>query len=185
MEPRRGFRRLERQNAEVEAALGHLGAELARRNPADVDVDERVCAAESRDERQHGVHRRFVGADQHPAAAQVAQVADGNLGFLGQAQQPLGVVAEEPSGVGQAGILGRPVEQPLADTVLEPLDRLTDGRLGTVQLHRGPREAPFGGHGQEDAQFAQLHGGFQAAGGSRTDAESALRRCRSLFAVSC
>ena len=79
------------------------------------------------------------------------------FGLLGQAQQPLGVVAQEPPGVGQRGVLGGPVEQPLADALLEPPDRLADGRLGPVQLHGGPGEAPFGGNLEEDAQFAQFH----------------------------
>ena len=41
-EPRLG--RLERQHAEVEAALGHLGANLARRDAPHVDVHERMGA---------------------------------------------------------------------------------------------------------------------------------------------
>ena len=112
-------------------------------------MDQRVRLAEAGDQRQHGVHRRLVGANQHAAAAQVAQVLDRALGLLGQAQQALGVVAEEPAGVGQGGVLGGAVEQPLADAVLEPADRLADRRLGAVQLHRRPGEAPLGGDLQE------------------------------------
>ena len=67
------------------------------------------------------------------------------FGLLRQAEQPLGVVAEQAAGVGQGGVLGGAVEQPLADALLEPADRLADGRLGPVQLHGGPGEAPFGG----------------------------------------
>ena len=66
------------------------------------------------DQRQHHVHRRLVGADENAATAQVAQVAHGAFGLVGQAQQALGVVAEEASGIGQTGVLGGPVEQPLA-----------------------------------------------------------------------
>ena len=69
------FGGLEREDPEVEAALRHFGADLAGRNPPHVDVDQRVGLAEARDERQHGVHRGFVGADQHPSPPQVAQVA--------------------------------------------------------------------------------------------------------------
>ena len=148
-EPRLGG--LERQHAEVEAALRDLGADLPRRNAAHVDVHQRVRLPEPLDERQHGVHRRLVGADQHAAAAQVAQVLDGAFGLLGQAQQALGVVAQQPAGVGQRGVLGGPVEQPLADALLEPADRLADRRLGPVQLHGGPREAAFGGDLEKDA----------------------------------
>ena len=106
---------------------------------------------EARDERQHDVDRRFVGADEHAAAAQVAQVLDGALRLLGQAQQTLGVVAQQAPGVGQGGVLGGAVEQPLADALLQPADRLADRRLGPVQLHGRPGEAPFGGDLQKDA----------------------------------
>ncbi len=99
--------------------------------------------AEASDERQDGVNRGFVGPDEDSSASQVAQVLDGPLGLLGQAQQTLGVVPQEASGLGQRGILGGAVEQPLADAFLEPADRLADGRLGPVQLHGRPGEAPF------------------------------------------
>ncbi len=85
-----------------------------------------------------------LAPDQDAAATQVAQVLDRALGFLGQPQQPLGVVAKEPAGFGQGGVLGGAVEQPLPDAFLEPADRLADGRLGPVQLHGRPGEAPFG-----------------------------------------
>jgi hypothetical protein len=42
---------------------------------------------------------------------------DRGLGFLGQAQQPLGVVAQQAAGLGQRGVLGGAVEQPLADAL--------------------------------------------------------------------
>jgi hypothetical protein len=88
------------------------------------------------DERQDGVDRGFVGANQHTAAAQVAQIPDGSFRFLGQSQQPLRVIAQEPSGVGQRRILGRAIEQTLADALFEPPHRLAHCRLCTVQLHR-------------------------------------------------
>ena len=156
LEPR--FGRLERQHAEVESALRDLGADLARRNAAHVDVHERMRVAVALNERQDGVHRGFVGADQHPPAAQVAEVLDRGLGLFREPEQPLGVVAQEPARVGQRGVLGGPVEQALADAFLEPPHRLADRRLGPVQLHGRPRKAPFGGHLQENPQFRQLHG---------------------------
>ena len=102
--------------------------------------------------------RGFVGADEHAAAPQVAEVLDGRLRLFRQPEQPLGVVAQQAAGVGQRGVLGGAVEQPLADALLEPPDRLADRRLGPVQLHGRPREAAFGRDPQEDAQFGQFHG---------------------------
>ena len=88
---------------------------------------------------------------EHAPAAQVAQVADRAFGFLGQAQQTLGVVTQQAAGLGEGGVLGRAVEQPLADTLLETADGLADSRLRPVQLHGCPGEAAFGGDLQKDA----------------------------------
>ena len=97
------------------------------------------------------VHRGFIGADQHASAPQVAEVADRAFRLLGQAEQALGVVAQQPAGVGEGGVLGCAVEQPLADALLEPPDGLTDSRLRPVQFHGCPGEAAFGGDLQKDA----------------------------------
>jgi hypothetical protein len=121
-------------------------------------MHQRMRLAEPGDERQDDMDRSFVGADQDAATPQVPEVLDGNLRLLGKAEQSLGEVAQEPSGVGQGGILGRPVEQPLADTLLQPPHRLADGRLRPVQLHGGAGEAPLGRNLKEYAQFAQFHG---------------------------
>ena len=56
-------------------------------------MDERVGVAEPLDEGERHVHRGFVHADEHAAAAQVAQLLDGRLGLFRQAQQPLGIVS--------------------------------------------------------------------------------------------
>ena len=135
-----------------------LGADLPGRNAPHVHVHERVRLAVPLNERQDGMDRGFVGADEHAAPPQVPQVLDRGFGFFGEPQQALGVVAQEPAGVGQRGVLGGPVEQPLADAFLETPHRLADRRLGAVKLHGGPRKAPFGGHLEEDPQFGQLHG---------------------------
>ena len=108
------------------------------------------------DERQHGVNRRLVAADQDAAAAQVAQVLDRGLGFLREPQQPVGVVPEQPASFGQRGVLGGAVEQALPDAVLQPPDRLADGGLGPVQLHGGLGEAALGRDRQKHAQFASV-----------------------------
>ena len=152
-----GFGRLEGEHPEVEAALCHLGADLSGRHSPHVDVHERVRFAKSLDEGQDSMNGCLVGADEHPAPTQVAEILDGGLGLLGQAKEPLGVVAEQTTGVCERGVLGRPVEQPLADALLEPSDRLADRRLGAVELHGCPREAPLGGDAEEDAQLGQFH----------------------------
>ena len=101
------FRRGERQDAEVQAALQHLDADLPRRHAADVDLDARELPPELLEQRQHDVDRRFVGADEHAPALQVAQVADGGIGLLRQPHQPLRVVEQDAPGFGQLAVLRR------------------------------------------------------------------------------
>ena len=52
--------------------------------------------------------------------------------------EPVAIVAEEPARVGQRGILGGAVEQPLADALLQAAHRLADSRLSAVELHGCP-----------------------------------------------
>ncbi len=88
------FGRPERQRAEVEAPLLDLDRDLPGRHAANVDGDVGIALTKPHDQRQQGVHGRFVRADQHAAAAQVAQVAHRRLGFLRQPDQPLPVVLQ-------------------------------------------------------------------------------------------
>ena len=111
------------------------------------------------DQRQQRVHRALVGANQHPATAQVAQLANSRLRLFTEAHQPLRIIAQDATGLRERALLGRAVEQPLAEFVLEPPDGLTDRRLRPVQLGRRAREAPLRGDGQKHLQFGQIHRG--------------------------
>ena len=134
--------RVERQRAEVEAALLHLDGDLARRHAADVDRDLRVAAARNRAISGSSVcTAASLAPIEHAPAPQVAQLAHGRLGLLGEPHEPLAVVLQHPAGLGQRAVLRRAVEQPLAELVLEPAHRLADGRLRAVHLGRGAREA--------------------------------------------
>ena len=103
------------------------------------------------DERQQGVHRRLVGADDDPAAAHLLQLADRRLGLGGEPQQPRGVVLQQPPASVSVAVARRPIEQPVAQLVLEPADRLADGRLRPVELLGGLREAALGGDRDESS----------------------------------
>ena len=46
----------------------------------------------------------FVGADEHAAAPQVAQLAHRRLGLLGQPHQPLRVVLQHAAGLGERAV---------------------------------------------------------------------------------
>ena len=124
---------------------------------ADVDLDARELPAEVLEQRQQDVDRRFVGADQHAPALQIAQVADRGVGLLRQPHQPLRVVEQDAAGFGELAVLGGPVEEALAEVVLETLDGLADRRLRPVQPGGGPRKASLGGDRQKDLQLGQIH----------------------------
>jgi hypothetical protein len=83
------------------------------------------------------VHRRFVRRHDDPAPPHLLQLLDGGLGLAGQAEEALGVVLEQPAGLGQGAVAGGAVEQPLAELVLDAADGLADRRLGA----RGPAAA--------------------------------------------
>jgi hypothetical protein len=100
-----------------------------------------VQFAEPRHDRQHHVHGGFVGAHEDPPPPQVAQLAHRGIGLLRQAHQPLGVVEQHPARLGEPAILGRPVEQLLAELLLEPAHGLAHRRLRPPQPRGGLREA--------------------------------------------
>ena len=127
-----GLCRLECEHTEIEAALRDFRADLPSGNAAHVHVNQRMRLPEPRDEGQHCVHRRFVRADEDPPTSQVAQILDGSLGLLRQAEQALGVVPEKAPGLGQGRVLGGPVEEALPDALLQAADRLADCRLSPV-----------------------------------------------------
>ncbi len=142
---------IERDDAEVEAALRHFDADLARRHAAHVDENARMLLAELFDQRQQHVDAALVRSDQHAAALQVAQLADRQLRLFRKPLQPLGVVAQHAPGLGQRAVLRRAIEQPLPHFVFETADGLADGGLGAVQLRGGARKAAFRGNGEKHA----------------------------------
>ena len=103
------------------------------------------------------MHGRLVGPDEHAPAAQVAQLAHGLLGFLRQPHQPLRVLAQHAAGLGERPLLGRSIEQALAQLVLQAPDGLAHRRLRAVQLGGRPRETALRRHGQEHLELGQIH----------------------------
>jgi hypothetical protein len=107
--------------------------------------------------RKRAISGGFVGPDEHPAATQVAQLADGGFRFLRKAHEALPVVLQHPAGVGERRALRRAVEQLLAELALEPAHRLAHRRLGAVHLARRPREAALVGDREKDPQGPEVH----------------------------
>ncbi len=151
------LRRAECQRPEVETPLLHLDGDLSRGHTPDVHGDVGHLQSELRHQRQERVHGRFVGADEHAAAAQVAQLAHGRLGLFRQTHEPLTVVLQHASSVRQRAALRRTVEQLLAQIGFEPADRLADRGLRSMHFGRGAGEAPLLRDGQKDAQGHEVH----------------------------
>ena len=124
---------VEREQADVEAALDDFDGDLACAHAANVHVDPRAPFPELHHHGQQDVDGAFVGPDEHAAAFQVAQLADGGLGLVGEAKQAFAVVAQHAAGFGEAAVLGGAVDEALAEFVLEALERLADRRLRPVQ----------------------------------------------------
>src|SRR5262245_37436638 len=111
--------RIERHHAKVEASLRHLDSNLTRGNAPYVDQNFRMLLAELLDERQEDVHAALVRTDEHPAALQISQFADRQLRLLRQTLKPFCVVAQHAPGFGERSVLGRTIEEPLADLLFQ------------------------------------------------------------------
>ena len=107
------------------------------------------------DEGQDRMHAALVRSDEDPALTDVPEVGDGAGGFVGQAQQARGVVAEHIPGVGQGTVTRGPVDQALAEGVFESSNSLAGRWLRPAELPRGARKAAFGSHGHEHAQIIE------------------------------
>ena len=90
--------------------------------------------------RQQAVHRRLVGADDHPAAPDLLQLPDGRFGVGGQAEEPLRVVLQQPAGLGQRAVADERSNSRSPSSSSSRRMRLADGGLGPVQLLRRGRE---------------------------------------------
>ena len=100
---------------------------------------------------------RLVGADEHASPAQIAQLAHGRLGLFREAYEPLAVVLQNLSGVGERAGLRRPIEELLAEIEFEPSHGLTDCRLRPVHFGGSPRETAFLGDGEKGLQCGNVH----------------------------
>jgi hypothetical protein len=61
------------------------------------------------------------------------------------------------TGIGEGAVAGGPVDEPFAGGILEPADRLADGRLRAAKLAGGPGKASLRRDGDEHAQVLKGH----------------------------
>ena len=151
------IRGLEREHAEIERPVQDRAGYLPRRDPADVDEDVRMQDGKTLDVREQAVDGRFVRADDDPAPAHLLKLLDRGLRFARETEQPLRVVLQQASCFRQRAVARRPIEQALAELVLDPADRLADRRLRAVHPPRGSGKTTFGRDRQERRQVRQLH----------------------------
>ena len=78
-----------------------------------------------------------------------------DLRLAGQPQQPLRVVLEQAPGFGQRAVARGPVEQPLAQLILDPPDRLADRRLRPVEPAGRRGKAAIGSNREKRRQIRQ------------------------------
>jgi len=135
---------------EIDAAVGG----------ADADLQQRVRGQELGQARQHQVAREAVGqVDAQPAGEPAGRGPEHRFQLLGLGQQLLAAI-EEALAVGrQPHAARRALQQPRADLRLELAHRGRHPSLGQPQLLGRAAEAGELGHGGEDAQFVQVHGG--------------------------
>ena len=103
------------------------------------------------------MHAALVRPNEHATLTHVAQVAPRRrLGFVGQAQEALCVVAQDVAGIGEGAVPRRAVDEPLAKGLFEPPNRLARRRLRPPELPGRARKAAFGGDGDETRRSSRV-----------------------------
>ena len=145
---------------EVQSAVEDFAGNVARVHAAHLDLGLGMVFPEPHRDGQQHVDGRLVDPDDHPPAPQLLQLAHRVHRFVPQARHALGVIEQDRAGLRQPPGLRRSVEQPLAELVLQPADRLADRGLRAVQPGRRPREAPLGRDHPEHLKLVQFHAGL-------------------------
>jgi hypothetical protein len=121
------------------------------------ELDVRVTATERPAERRQ---RLEAGAPRVGDAQPPQRAGRRALGVLGRPvgvrDRPSRAREERASGVGEADLPGRALEELDAEVAFELPDRGAEGRLGHVQALRGAAEVQLLRYGDEVAQMAQL-----------------------------
>lgn len=151
-EPQAGRGHRVPDEADVDRALGQGGHLVGGPDLGGREADTGVGGAETGDERgDHGGGQ--VGRD--------ADLEHGALAVPGQLVQPVdagddlaGLGQQHASGLGEAHLAGRAVEQPGAEFLLQTFDALAERRLGHAEPDRGVAEVKVLRHRDEVAKMA-------------------------------
>ena len=144
-------------NPQLEGAQVQFLGNAAGQHPVHGDADVGKLPP-VRVDRPQQIHAGIlVGRQLQSPPLQALQLAHGAGGLAPQGQQAQGIVAQQHPGRRQRPIARRTVEERLAHRRLQLADHLTHRRLGAVQPHRRPREAPLLGHRQKCFELIEFH----------------------------
>ena len=156
----------EGDSAEVEAIVEHFVRNVARKHAVDADLHARVGGAELGESGQQGVNGAFIDAEGKFAAGQAFEFGEAFLDFVAEIDKAFGIVAEEGASVRKADGARAAYKEGLAEAVFELADGEADGGLGAIEAFGSAGEAAFAGDGEEDLEFAEIHGVSEERGDS-------------------
>ena len=103
---------------------------------------------------QERVNGAFVHAQRQLTALQTLEFGEPFLDLVAQVQQPLRILLEQCSRIGETHGPGAANEQRLAQGIFQLADAEADRRLGPVEAFGRAREAALLGNHQKNLQFA-------------------------------
>ncbi len=153
----------ERRHAQIEPVVQQLRRNIARKRPADRQMNVGIELAVTGQRGQQRVNRAFVDAKGKLAVPAGAQIRHGAGDFLAEIEHALGVGGQELPGVGKLAGAGAAREQRFADGLFELADGDAHRGLGAEQLLGGAGKAALAGHGEEYVEFGKVHRSFSRA----------------------
>jgi hypothetical protein len=139
----------EGKNAEFDGPLDELFGDLAGERSLDGDPKMRIIATEVVQDGKQPQARIFVGRDGETATLEGAKLFEGSDGFAAQAEEALGIVAQQFAGGGEGPVARGAFEEGLADLVFEFANGMADGGLSPAHTNGGSGKAFFFDDGEE------------------------------------
>ena len=100
----------------------------------------------------------FVDTEREFAALEAFEFGEALFDFIAEIDEPLGVIFQEGSGIGEADGAGAANDERLAERVLELANGQANGGLGAVKALGGARKAALFCHHEKNLKFAEVHG---------------------------
>jgi len=139
----------ERKNAELDSSLEKLIGDLAGKGSLHGNADLGEIPAKFVEHGKKPEAGVFIGGYGEAATLEGAQFFEGGDGFAAQAQQALGIAAQQLAGGGKRGIARGALKEGLADFFFQLADSVADGGLGAPHADGRAGKALFFGNGEE------------------------------------